>query len=85
MTAEFNYQGKIRLHYCNNAKCFPPTWFSMSQKSELCPDCKTISRVASPREEQEYRSNMSQPADKLAALFLLGDSMPRSGREIFLQ
>lgn len=72
-----NYQGEVRLHYCNNDKCFPPTWFSMSQRPEPCPDCKTTSRVATPMEEHEYRHNMGQPADGLAVLFLVGDSAPQ--------
>ena len=75
---ELEYRGEVRLHYCTNNNCYPPTWFSPSQKSEECPDCKTISRVATPEEEHECRGKMGHPSGLLALHFILGDNRPQN-------
>lgn len=53
MPEELKYKGEVRLHYCNNDECFPPTWFSMSQRPESCLDCKNVSRLATPTKKMK--------------------------------
>lgn len=69
--SNLKYEGVIRLHYCQREGCYPPTWFSESQKPEPCPDCSTISRVATPEEESKRRDNLSHSMGGLDFYFLI--------------